>query len=52
VRSLGVTAAVSGDRTTRYDVFVGLQKAGNPKPLPSPTVPPTVPSPTPVMPPQ
>jgi hypothetical protein len=40
VRSLGVTAAISDDRTTRYDVLVKLQKAGKPGPLPSPTMPP------------
>ena len=39
VKSIGLTAAISDDRTTRYDVFVRLQKAGNPAPLPSPTLP-------------
>jgi hypothetical protein len=52
IRSIGVTAAVTSDRTSRYDIFVGLQKAGNPKPLPSPSVPPASPSPAPVVPPQ
>ncbi|SRR5579883_1609756 len=40
VRSIGVTAAISDERSTRYDVFVLLQKAGQPAPLPSPTLPP------------
>jgi hypothetical protein len=39
IRSVGVTAAVSDERTTRYDVFALLQKAGAPKPLPSPKLP-------------
>ena len=39
VKSIGVTSAISDERTTRYDVFVLLQKTGNPPPLPSPTVP-------------
>jgi hypothetical protein len=39
VRSLGVTAAISDDRTTRYDVFVWLQKGNQPGPLPSPKLP-------------
>lgn len=39
IRSIGVTAAISDDRTTRYDVTVLLQKAGTPAPLPSPTIP-------------
>lgn len=39
VKSIGVTAAISDDRTTRYDVFVLLQKSGNPPPFPSPTLP-------------
>lgn len=46
IRTIGVTAAVSDDRTSRYDVFVGLQKAGKLNPLPQPTVPPVEPSPT------
>lgn len=41
VRAIGVTAAISDDRSTRYDVFVQLQKAGDAKPLPSPTLSPT-----------
>lgn len=39
IRSIGVTAAISDERSTRYDVFVGLQKAGKPAPLPSPKLP-------------
>ncbi|BAY44142.1 hypothetical protein SAMD00079811_17370 [Scytonema sp. HK-05] len=35
-RSAGVTAAVSDSRSTRYDIFVSLKKAGKPDPLPSP----------------
>lgn len=45
IRSIGVTAAISDDRSTRYDVTVLLQKAGKPAPLPSPTVPSNAPSP-------
>lgn len=41
VRAIGVTAAISDDRSTRYDVFVQLQKANSPKPLASPTLSPT-----------
>lgn len=37
IRGIGVTAAVSDERTTRFDIFVSLKKAGVPKPLPSPT---------------
>ncbi|XGV95067.1 MAG: DUF3352 domain-containing protein [Leptolyngbya sp. BL-A-14] len=44
IRSIGVTAAISDDRSTRYDVSLLLQKAGKPAPLPSPTVPSTLPS--------
>ena len=39
IRSIGVTAAISDDRSTRYDVSLILQKAGKPGPLPSPTTP-------------
>lgn len=39
IRSIGVTAAISDDRSTRYDVSLILQKAGKPAPLPSPTTP-------------
>ncbi|NJP11114.1 MAG: DUF3352 domain-containing protein [Leptolyngbyaceae cyanobacterium RU_5_1] len=46
VRSVGITAAISDQRSSRYDVFVALQKAGNPNPLPTPTVPPVAPSPS------
>jgi hypothetical protein len=35
-RSIGVTGAVSDSRSSRYDVFVSLKKAGKPDPLPSP----------------
>ncbi|NMG09322.1 hypothetical protein DP117_21495 [Brasilonema sp. UFV-L1] len=35
-RSIGVSAAVSDSRSTRYDIFLSLQKAGKPEPLPSP----------------
>ncbi len=44
IRSIGVTAAISDDRSTRYDVSLLLQKAGKPAPLPSPTVPSNTPS--------
>jgi hypothetical protein len=39
MRSIGVTAAINDERSTRYDVFVTLQKAGKPAPLPSPALP-------------
>jgi len=45
VRSIGVTAAIADARSSRYDVFVALQKGAAPKPLPSPTVPPATPAP-------
>ncbi|MEI2580656.1 DUF3352 domain-containing protein [Scytonema sp. PRP1] len=35
-RSAGVTVAVSDSRSTRYDIFVSLKKAGKPDPLSSP----------------
>lgn len=48
IRSIGVTAAVNDNRTSRYNVFVALNKTGNnPAPLPSPTVPPASPNPSP-----
>jgi hypothetical protein len=47
IRAIGVTAAITDDRTSRYDVFVGLQKGKNPGPLPAPTVPPASPNPQP-----
>ncbi|EKQ68799.1 Protein of unknown function (DUF3352) [Leptolyngbyaceae cyanobacterium JSC-12] len=46
IRSIGVTAAIADERSSRYDVFVALQKGSALSPLPSPTVPPA-PSPTP-----
>ncbi len=39
IRAIGITAAINDERSTRYDVFVQLQKAGNVKPLPSPKIP-------------
>jgi hypothetical protein len=39
IRSIGVTAAIKDPRSVRYDVFIALQKNGNPRPLPSPTSP-------------
>ncbi len=63
-RSIGVTAAVTGDRTTRYDAFVSLKKSdqstpspstASPKPSPSPASPspaspsPASPSPSPTV---
>ena len=35
IRSIGVTAAVSNDRATRYDVFVSLKKSDEPVPVPT-----------------
>ena len=40
-KSIGVTSAVTSDRTTRYDIFVTLQKGNPPGVLPSPTVSPS-----------
>lgn len=34
IRSIGVTAAITSDRTSRYDVFVALQKGNKPGALP------------------
>ncbi|MGG6265749.1 DUF3352 domain-containing protein [Leptolyngbya sp. AN03gr2] len=34
IRSIGVTAAITSDRTSRYDVFVSLQKGNPPGALP------------------
>ncbi|MBF2064646.1 MAG: DUF3352 domain-containing protein [Calothrix sp. C42_A2020_038] len=34
--SIGVTSAISDNRSNRYDIFIALKKAGNPVPLPSP----------------
>lgn len=49
IKSIGVTAAITDSRTSRYDAFVGLQKAGKPAPLPSPTIPPAITPPEPVV---
>ncbi len=38
IHSIGVTAAVSDERSTRYDIFVSLKKVGDPGTLPSPSV--------------
>jgi hypothetical protein len=35
-RSIGVSAAVSDSRSTRYDIFLALKKGEKPEPLPSP----------------
>jgi len=54
LKSLGITAAITGDRSARYDLFVALQKGAKPGPLPAPQPPvntaprsslPSVPSP-------
>lgn len=37
IRSIGVTAAIHDERSSRYDVNVLLRKGEAPKPLPSPT---------------
>jgi len=39
IRSIGVTTAVKSDRTTRYDIFVGLKQGDEPGVLPSQTEP-------------
>jgi Protein of unknown function (DUF3352) len=44
MRSIGVTAAVIGDRTTRYDVFVQLKKLEQSTPSPTPSSPSPSPS--------
>lgn len=36
IRSIGVTAAVTSSRTTRYDIFVGLKQGDEARVLPSP----------------
>ncbi|MBD2385655.1 DUF3352 domain-containing protein [Cylindrospermum sp. FACHB-282] len=50
-RSIGVTTAVNDSRSTRYDIFLALKKAGKPAPIPSPSAVATpllpVPTPTP-----
>ncbi|TAH15530.1 MAG: DUF3352 domain-containing protein, partial [Oscillatoriales cyanobacterium] len=43
-RSIGITAAVIGDRTTRYDAFVGLKKSDQSTPSPKPSPNPSSPS--------
>jgi hypothetical protein len=50
IKSIGVTAAISDDRTTRYDAFVALQTGSQLIPLPAPKLPtesPAPPSPSP-----
>ncbi len=37
IRSIGVTAAISSDRTTRYDIFVMLKQGDEAQDAPSPT---------------
>lgn len=37
-RSIGITSAVSDNRSNRFDIFIALKKAGKPTPLPSPTL--------------
>jgi hypothetical protein len=44
-RSIGVTAAVIGDRTTRYDAFVGLKKSNQSTPSPNSSPSPASPRP-------
>lgn len=39
IRSIGVTTAVSDERSIRYDMFVSLKKAEKPSPLASPEIP-------------
>ena len=48
VRSIGVTTAVQDRHSIRYDIFMMLNKAGKPQPLPSPGISPSSsPSPLP-----
>ncbi|MBV9388737.1 MAG: DUF3352 domain-containing protein [Chroococcidiopsidaceae cyanobacterium CP_BM_ER_R8_30] len=37
IRSIGITTAVSDERSIHYNAFVSLKNAGEPDPLPSPT---------------
>ncbi len=49
IQAIGVTAAISDERTTRYDAFVTIPQGSKPGPLPAPkqpTNPALVPSPT------
>ncbi|MEG3937205.1 MULTISPECIES: DUF3352 domain-containing protein [unclassified Microcoleus] len=48
-RSIGVTAAVISDRTTRYDAFVRLKKSDQSTPSPKPSPNPSAPSPSPTV---
>ncbi len=41
VRSVGITTAVKDRHSIRYDIFMALNKAGNPQPLPSPSLSPS-----------
>lgn len=47
IRTIGVTGAVSNDRTSRFDIFVLLKKVGQPGSTPTPTPGATNPSLTP-----
>ncbi|MCT7979292.1 DUF3352 domain-containing protein [Laspinema olomoucense] len=44
MRAIGVTAAIENQRTTRYQVFVAMKKAGSAQPLPGATLPGAQPS--------
>jgi hypothetical protein len=39
IQTIGVTAAIQDERSSRYDVLVQLKKTENPVPLPAPTLP-------------
>jgi len=47
IQAIGVTAAISDDRTTRYDAFITIPQGSPPGPLPAPQLPSAAPSPKP-----
>ncbi len=47
IKAIGVTAAISDDRTTRYDAFVTLPQGSQPGPLPAPKAASESPTPAP-----
>ncbi|MBD2040797.1 DUF3352 domain-containing protein [Microcoleus sp. FACHB-672] len=50
IRTVGLTAAISNARSTRYDIFMMLKQQGKPGPFPSPSK--AIPSPTRISPPK
>lgn len=43
IQSIGITAAISGERSSRHDIFVKIRQGQAPKPLPSPGASPVLP---------